>query len=62
MCKALNQNITTQTIFKKQSAATCKLPAETTLWILTAVTSEMAHSCSSLTFSTKNGVIPRLDT
>lgn len=25
---------------------------------LTAVTSLMAHSCSSLTFSTKNGVIP----
>lgn len=29
---------------------------------LTAVTSEMAHSCNSLTFSTKNGVIPIVDT
>lgn len=29
---------------------------------LTAVTSVMAHNCSSLTFSTKNGVIPRVDT
>ena len=29
-----------------------------TLETLTAVTSLMAHSCSSLTFSTKNGVMP----
>lgn len=28
------------------------------LMVLTAVTNLMAHSCSSLTFSTKNGVIP----
>lgn len=30
--------------------------------ILTAVTRVMAHNCSSLTFSTKNGVMPSEDT
>lgn len=31
-------------------------------YVLTAVTSLMANSCSSLTFSTKNGVIPMEET
>lgn len=47
---------------RRQLAGSGRISIIISVVVLTAVTRVMAHSCNSLTFSTKKGVMPSEDT